>query len=222
MISESGIIQMNNRKITFMIGSTDKTMPDTTLPTHLLNDQDRQKLTLPEGEYLNDDGIMTLQGEPYINYLAFMTPSERLIFTYPINAGDDEQNQISPYLARIQKHFNLPIISHTATPQADQQDLTPYLGAKRATLRHLIQASNDSRDRNIRLSPSWQYVYQVLSQGDTQALTEKLLGSISYRNVPAQLDAEIVTGLYGNTINSSISKLEEFYRNQYAYLVKYG
>ncbi len=93
MISESGIIQMNNRKITFMIGSTDKTMPDTTLPTHLLNDQDRQKLTLPEGEYLNDDGIMTLQGEPYINYLAFMTPSERLIFTYPINAGDDEQNR---------------------------------------------------------------------------------------------------------------------------------
>lgn len=222
MISESGIIQMNNRKITFMIGSTDKTMPDTTLPTHLLNDQDRQKLTLPEGEYLNDDGIMTLQGEPYINYLAFMTPSERLIFTYPINAGDDEQNQISPYLARIQKHFNLPIISHTATPQADQQDLNPYLGAKRATLRHLIQASNDSRDRNVRLSPSWQYVYQVLSQGDTQALTEKLLGSISYRNVPAQLDAEIVTGLYGNTINSSISKLEEFYRNQYAYFLKYG
>ncbi len=69
MISESGIIQMNNRKITFMIGSIDTTMPDTTLPTHLLNDQDRQKLTLPEGEYLNDDGIMTLQGEPYINYL---------------------------------------------------------------------------------------------------------------------------------------------------------
>ncbi|MTV81375.1 PD-(D/E)XK nuclease family protein [Secundilactobacillus folii] len=221
-ISESGIIQMNNRKITFIIGATDKTMPDTTLPTHLLNDQDRDKLTLPDGEYLNDGGIVTLQGEPYLNYLAFMTPSQRLIFSYPINAGDDTQNQISPYLNRIQKHFNLPIETHTAAPRADQQDLTPYLGAKRATLRHLIQVSNDSRERNVHLSPSWQYVYQVLNHGDIQPLTEKLLGSISYRNEPVQLDAEIVTGLYNTTINSSISKLEEFYRNQYAYFLKYG
>lgn len=221
-ISESGIIQMNNRKVTFMIGSTDQTMPDTTLPTHLLNDQDRQKLTLPEGEYLNDGGILTLQGEPYINYLAFMTPSERLIFTYPINASDDSQNKISPYLDRIRRHFELPIEMHTATPAADETDLQPYLGAKRATLRHLIQASNDSRERNVRLSPVWQYVYKKLDAGELQPLTEKLLGSISYRNIPAQLDAEIVTGLYNTTINSSISKLEEFYRNQYAYFLKYG
>lgn len=221
-ISESGIIQMNNRKITFMIGATDKSMPDTTLPSHLLNDKDRQKLVLPEGEYLGDDGILTLQGEPYLNYMAFMTPSERLIFSYPINAGDDAQNQLSPYVARIQKHFNLEKQVHHATPKAEETDVTTYVGTKRATLRHLVQASNDSRERSVNLSPSWQYVYQSLTKSELGPLTEKLLGSVAYRNVPTPLDQEIVTGLYGMMINSSISKLEEFYRNQYAYFLKYG
>ncbi|WP_461244378.1 PD-(D/E)XK nuclease family protein [Secundilactobacillus muriivasis] len=218
-ISESGIIQMNNRKITFMIGATDKVMPDTTLPTHLLNDQDRQKLKLPEGAYLNDGGILTLQGEPYLNYLALMTASDRLVFTFPMNAGDDAQNQLSPYVDRLRKQFQIPIIDHTATPDVTTNDLQPYLGARRATLRHLVQVSNASREHRQSLSPAWQYVYQQLR---TDPLTDKLLGSIAYRNEPGKLNEDIVTGLYGTTIDSSISKLEEFYRNQYAYFLKYG
>lgn len=222
-ISESGIIQMNNRKITFMIGATDKVMPDNTLPSRLLSDQDRQQLVLPEGEYLGDTGVMTLQGEPYLNYLAFMTPSERLIFTYPLSEDGESQNQISPYVAQIKQHFNLTVQTHAATPKADDKTIQPYLGAKRATLRHLVQAANDSRENQRSLSLNWQYVYHVLDTDTAEHdLTEKLLGSIAYRNQPVQLTPDIVDGLYSTTINSSISKLEEFYQNQYAYFLKYG
>ncbi|MBT9671332.1 ATP-dependent helicase [Secundilactobacillus kimchicus] len=223
VISESGIIQMNNRKITFMIGSTDKVMPDTSVVSALLSDQDREKLTFPEGEYLGDDGVVQLQGEPFVNYLAFMTPQERLYFTFPMNEEGEAVNQLSPYVARIVAHFKLTIQTAHAIPDATDHDISPYLGARRAMLRHLVQASDDSRERNVKLAKPWLYIYQrLVGDSSYRLLTEKLLGSLTYRNVPTPLAPEIVTGLYGHTINSSISKLEEFYQNQYAYFLKYG
>ena len=53
ILSESGMVQMNNRKVTFMIGSTDDVMPDTTVSNRLLSDQDREKMTLPDDKYLS-------------------------------------------------------------------------------------------------------------------------------------------------------------------------
>ena len=64
---------------------------------------------------------------------------------------------------------------------------------------------------------------QVLRADSTYGeLTTKLLGSLSYRNVPTALTPDIVTQLYGNKISTSISKLEEYYANPYAYYLKYG
>ncbi|WP_252903852.1 PD-(D/E)XK nuclease family protein [Secundilactobacillus oryzae] len=222
-VSESGMVQMNNRKVTFMIGSTDDVMPDVTVANRLLSDEDREKIQLPDDKFLGETNSATLNNEPFLNYLAFVSGSERLIFTYSTNGDEEEKRQLSPYVARIAQHFGIEIQNHAAVPDPADNEIWHYLGAKRATLRHLVQVSDASRTSEVALAPAWQYVYQTLIQDSNyHSLTEHLLGGMSYRNEPKSLVPEIVDALYGKTIYTSISKLEEFYSNQYAYFLKYG
>ncbi|WP_258115559.1 PD-(D/E)XK nuclease family protein [Levilactobacillus yiduensis] len=228
-ISESGIVQANNRKITFLMGATADAMPDDQVPTTLLADNDRQDLSeqlqqVDENSYLRDDAATQLAGEPYLNYLAYLSGSEQLIFSYPVTSDADHNGlQISPYVARIRDYFQLPTQIAAATPQAEDDDILPFIGTRRTTLRHLVQAGHDSQLREKPLSNAWLYVLQLLRADPNYGeLTTKLLGSLSYRNVPTSLTPDIVTQLYGNKINTSISKLEEYYANPYAYYLKYG
>lgn len=228
-LSESGIVQANNRRVTFLMGATADAMPDDQLPNTLLADNDRQDLSdelqaTDEDSYLRDDAATQLAGEPYLNYLAFLSGSEQLIFSYPITSDDAKNGlDISPYVARIRDYFHLPVTLAPATPQADDQDILPFVGTRRTTLRHLVQASHDSQQRQQRLSPAWLFILQQL-QSDRQygELTTKLLGSLAYKNTPTPLMPDIVTQLYGQKISTSISKLEEYYSNPYAYFLKYG
>lgn len=227
-VSESGLVQANNRKVTFLIGATADTMPDNQVPATLLADNDRQDLgeelqATDSQAYLRDDAATQLAGEPYLNYLAFLSGSEQLIFSYPAASDQSDGVELSPYVARIQEHFHLPTQVVTATPAADDHDIWNYIGTRRTTLRHLVQASYDSKERNQSLSPAWSYILTLLQQDPNYgALTHKLLGSLSYRNVPQKLRPDIVTQLYGRKISTSISKLEEYYANPYAYFLKYG
>ncbi|PWG00561.1 PD-(D/E)XK nuclease family protein [Levilactobacillus bambusae] len=232
LISESGITQAGNRKITFMIGSTDNTMPDSNVSEGLLSDLDKTVMmnqldeTVEADEpdhYLPDDAATQLAGEPYLNYLAFLASSEQLIFTYPLSTGDDADARLSPYVARIQKYFNLKPQHCPANPAPDSEQMLSYVGTPRATLRHLVQASHRSDQDQLPLAASWVYVNHKLRKNiDLAPLTQTLLGSLSYQNVPQTLNQDVVASLYGSTINTSISKLEEYYRNPYAYFLKYG
>ncbi|UQS87195.1 exodeoxyribonuclease V subunit gamma [Nicoliella spurrieriana] len=227
-ISESGIVQMQDYKVVFMIGATDDVMPDRITDDNLFNDSDRDDLTKYFGadQYLRDTSISQMANDSYLNYLAFLTGSERLIFSYCLaNDSDSETGvQISPYVDRIKRHFQIQEYHYVDTPNASHADIMPYVGTQRTTLRHLVQASYDHKYNHHDMADSWNFVYAELinASAESRALTEKLLGGLDYHNTPTRLTNEIVTGLYGNTIETSISQLEQFYSNPYEYFLKYG
>ncbi|MFD1319261.1 PD-(D/E)XK nuclease family protein [Loigolactobacillus zhaoyuanensis] len=224
LVSETGMVQTTMRKVVFMIGSTDQVMPDRIVSDHLLSDNDQEQLTahLTEGTYLADDALTQMTSEPFLNYTAFLTARQQLIFTYPL-ADDGNTLKLSPYVDRIQQHFQITTQISQTRPTITANKIAPFVGSKRSTLTHLIQVSRDAMAQKTQLPPVWLYVYRSLRQdGGYSALTERLLASLNYRNVPQKLRPQIVDALYGKTINTSISKLEEFYQNQYAYFLKYG
>lgn len=224
LVSETGITQTAMRKVVFMIGSTDQVMPDRLMNEQLLSDDDQASLApyLAEGTYLADDALTQLSCEPFLNYKAFLTPQQQLIFTYPLN-DDGVTLKLSPYVDRIQQHFQLPLQVVQTRPALTDRKIAPFVGSKRSTLTHLVQIARDAMAQKVQLSVPWLYIYRLLQQDDNyQVLTENLLASLNYRNVPQKLRPEIVQALYGKTINTSISKLEEFYQNPYAYFLKYG
>ncbi|AYF92091.1 PD-(D/E)XK nuclease family protein [Apilactobacillus bombintestini] len=224
-ISESGIVQMNNRKVVFMMGATDEVMPDKITNEALFSDADRDDLadSFDDDQYLRDTAENQMANDPFLNYLAFLVGSEKLIFSYSLGDNDESSVQISPYVARIAKHFDLSVQHINSVPAADSDQVQKYVGTYRSTLRHLVQASQNSKETQQDLTPAWRYIYTKLDQHPSyRDLANKLLGGLDYNNTPTQLMPEIVTGLYGNKINTSISKLEQFYSNPYEYFLRYG
>lgn len=223
-ISESGIVQMHNRKIVFMLGSTDDVMPDKITTEALFSDADRDDLSVhfTEGQYLRETAESQMANDPFLNYLAFLAGSEKLIFTYNLGGDDDTNRQISPYVQRIVNDFGIKIQHIHSVPQPDD-DVMNYVGTYRSTLRHLVQVSQAAQVTDTTLTPNWQFIYQQLvHQPDYVTLTHKLLGGLDYNNTPTRLTQEIVTGLYGHKLDTSISKLEQFYSNPYEYFLRYG
>ncbi len=223
-VSESGMVQMNDYRVTFMIGANDDNMPDRLVNENLFGDDDINQLqsNLSDDQYLNDPAEVQMAFEPYLNYLAFMTASDKLIFTYTNKLNDESAVKLSPYVSRILHFFNLKIVNNPAIPD-DEHDVMPYVGTKRGTLHHLIQVIQNHFDIHQDLSASWAVILQYLQQDpEVSRQTAKLLKSINYTNVPQSLAPEIITDLYGSELNISISQLETFYKNPYEYFLKYG
>lgn len=226
-VSESGMVQMSNRKVTFIIGANDDNMPARAVNENLFGDDDVAQLqqNLTDDQYLSDSADDQMAFEPYLNYLAFLTAKERLIFTYTGQTNDETSVQLSPYVQRIATHFDLPLNHYPAIPAADHS-LSPYVSTKRATLHHLIQVIQSAYKTDkqaISVPASWQDILNQLRENpELKTLVNRLLGSVTYKNDPQPLEPDIITGLYGNELNVSISQLQSFYENPYEYFLKYG
>ncbi|MCT3329103.1 PD-(D/E)XK nuclease family protein [Lactiplantibacillus pentosus] len=237
LISESGIVQSQDHRVVFMIGATDLVMPDRIMSNNLLSDVDKENLqpslaTLDGDHYLNDSAVVQLGDESCLNYLAFLSARQHLFFSAPFKDDQETDLNWSTYVRRIQQQFNLKEHSYLGTPDPTSPDVKPFVGTKRRTLSHVIQVYRDvlttNTDRNrvgepLRPAPVWVWLRQQLTR-DPQfgSLARQLMAGLSYRNQPVTLTAASVEALYGHQIYTSISKLEEFYRNQYAYFLKYG
>lgn len=225
-ISEIGMIQPNNRKITFILGATTANMPGATVSNNLVTDDERGFLNenLHDGKFLKESDEVVNNSEPFLHDITFTTGSQRLIFSYPNLSEDSKQQELSSYVKRIQEHFGLTVLDKLLNPNSDDQDadnVLEYVGSKASTLNYLIRVSRAALDKKVGLPDAWQYVQKQLLQKQP-ATTNFALGSLNYENKPSDLKLETVNALYGKNINVSISQLETFYENEYEYFLRYG
>lgn len=225
-ISEIGMVQPNNRKITLILGATANNMPGTSVSNGIIADDERQMISenLADDKYLNASDEVMNNSEPYLHDLTFTTPSQRLIFTYPNYSEDNKKQEISSYASRIAKHFDIQeqdILLNPDPKDSQENHILRYVGSPESSLNYLIRVSRAAVDNKLQLSTQWKYVQQKLLQEDN-ANSAFALSSLNYQNKPSDLSPETVEKLYGDNINVSISRLETFYQNEYEYFLKYG
>ena len=238
LVSESGMVQSQDRKVVFMIGATDLVMPDRIMTNNLLSDVDKSTMQpalneLGSDHFLTDSAVVQLGNESFLNYTAFLSAREHLFFSAPLKDDQETDLNWSNYVVRIIRHFNLQERTYLTAPDPESEEVRPFVSTKRRTISHVIQVYRDvlttNADHNqtgaalIKPAPVWVWLRRQLTRDpEFGPLAERLLAGLSYRNLPVKLTEENVTSLYGNQIYTSISKLEEFYRNRYAYFLKYG
>lgn len=225
-ISEIGMVQPNNRKITIILGATVNNMPGTSVSNGIIADEERQLISenLEDGKYLNASDEVMNNSEPYLHDLTFTTPSQRLIFTYPNYTEDNKQQDLSSYVVRIAKHFDIAeqdILLNPSPDEAKENEILRYIGSAESSLNYLIRVSRAAIDNKSELSHQWKYVQKKLLQDDPSE-SQFALSSLHYQNIPTDLDPDTVEKLYGDNIKVSISRLETFYQNEYEYFLKYG
>ncbi|GBG94103.1 ATP-dependent helicase/nuclease subunit B [Ligilactobacillus salitolerans] len=237
IFSESGVVQMENRRVLFFMGVNDTVMPRSYENNALLSDFDRdefERLSKIDGEdkYLPETAAMQMAEEPFANYLSFMSISERIFFTYPVTDNDGQTLKLSPYIDRIKKAFNLQIKRADTLLDPKTEEIESLLGTARTALGELVTVSRDAFHDGQELNSVWRGLYSFLKNKLPQQ-TARLLSSLGFANeiLPGYktsedghkyLDPAIVEQLYGAKINTSISKLETFFADPYQYFLQYG
>lgn len=239
IFSKTSVLQMQNRKVSFIIGATDDVMPARLDENKLLSEDDRDILNsmkttakIADDKFLPETCELKMAEEPFTNYLAFMSCSESLHFVYPVNDVDGSELQISPYVQEIKDAFNLPIHKVALTAPNLGPEILDYVGNATTTTSELLNLSRKLKHDHEKLSLEWTAIFNYIKSKHRSRII-KIFNSLNYQNevLPAQqtdeeghkkLDEQLVAELYGQQINGSISRLETFYQNPYEYFLKYG
>lgn len=173
VISETGIVQSQNRKVVFMIGSTDDVMPEMQESDSLLTDQDKDVLSAyldEDFQYLPGTAIDQLIDEPFVHYTGFMNAKERLIFSAPHTDSDDKELGVSPYMRDMARYFGQPCHEYPLVISKEGQENAPaFVSAPLATINRLVEVSRQVRDEQgvgVDHQPvmpaGWQKVAEIL------------------------------------------------------------
>lgn len=220
-------LRLNTKKIVFMIGLTDTSLPLNRENDSVLTDEDREQFQsfLPMDKFLAPTTEAAMASEPFAAYMAFMLASEKLIFSYPIKNDGTGDNRISPYIDRISRHLRIPIQTKLADVgsllDGTAGDVLSFIGSRRQTLGQLLTVFKDGMDNHIQPHPFWIALYKEIRNVENN-YENKVLYSLEHKNIPVPLSSNLAEKLYGKDLYLSVSQLESFYLDPYSHFLQYG
>ncbi len=205
----------HNVKAVFIIGINDGIFPSANKDEGFLNDKDREDLKQLELE-LAKTTKDRLYEEQFNIYKAITVPEEKLYLSY--TSTDSEGRAIRPsiLITKIKKIFpNLKENSDIIKKES-------FIGLPEETFDELlINLYNLSNGEKIDLI--WKDVYNWYLK--TDKWNEKLKGALKgleYTNLPDKINSDIIDKLYGNKMQTSVSKLEQYRTCPFSFYLKYG
>ena len=93
---------------------------------------------------------------------------------------------------------------------------------KNITYQELLENISNLKNGN-KIEGIWYTVYKYYkNQNDWYEKLKQDLQGIDYTNIPQNIDKNIIEKLYGNTLNTSISRLEKYAGCPFSYYLQYG
>ncbi|MCC5889320.1 MAG: PD-(D/E)XK nuclease family protein [Alkalibacterium sp.] len=217
----------NCKKVVFILGLTDTQLPMPAENDSILTDEDRDLLQnlLPEEKYLRPATSGRLASEPFAAYLAFMNASEKLVLSYPVANDGSGDNRISPYVDRLLKDLDIPLLKKktdaASLTNVDEDELLDFIGSRRQTSGQLVTILRDRLDNKLQPGIFWLKLYQYL-KGSASSEEKTILKSLEYSNIPKRIPEALAEELYGKDLYLSVSQLESFYLDPYSHFLQYG
>lgn len=202
-------------KAIFIIGLNDGIFPSVHKDEGFLNDADREKLK-QNGIELAKGTIDKLYEDNFNIYKAFTTAEEKLYISYSSSDIQGKALRPSMLITKIKKMY--PEIEE----QSDVVERKSEILNKKATFEELINNISKLKEEN-NIEKIWYYIYDYYKK-DTE-WNEKLqrsLQGLDYTNLPENIEQENIDKLYGNTLVTSISKLERYRSCPFSYYLQYG
>lgn len=208
----------------FVIGVNDGVLPKRIDQEGLLSDREREWF-MEIGFELAPTTKMRLMDEQYMAYRAFTTASSKLFISYP--AADAEGKALIPslYIKRIGQLLpDTPEATVLNDPAGvpDEESWREYISHPRATLRH---ASMQMRlaEHGGELSAPWQAVIDYyLKDAYWSPIVGRILRPATGRKRTENLEPDVTSGLYGEEIASSVSRVESYFSCPFQHFANFG
>ncbi len=212
----------------FIIGVNDGVFPSVPSSEGFFNDRDRENLK-EEGIELAKGTIEKMYEENFNIYKAFSTAEEKLYISYPASDVDDKPLRKSTVISKISKIFpklrestfvDNEILSKEKLDEtekfANSKETEMNIYTKEVTFSELLSHINN-------MNGSWYEVYQWYKNNPQYSYRlEKALEGLEYTNLPEKISKNNVQKLYGDTLHTTVSRLEQYKSCEFSYYLKYG
>ena len=202
-------------KAVFIIGLNDGMFPSINKAEGFLNDDDREKIK-QNGVELAKGTIDRIYEDNFNIYKAFTTAEEKIFLSYSSSDMEGKSLRPSVLVSRIKKIFEgLKETSDVIYRKSE-------ISTKENTFKELLINLREFRDGN-EIDTKWFDVYNLYNE--SEEWHEKLASAVkalNYTNTAEKIKKENVEKMYGSTLKTSVSKLEQYSGCPFSYYLKYG
>lgn len=202
-------------KAIFILGMNDGIFPSIQKQEGFLNDEDRKKLK-QEGVELAKGSLENLYEDNYNIYKALTMAEEKIFFCYPSSNLEGGALRPSTYITKLKKIFI------NIQEKSDLIENKFEIINENNTFEELINNLRKQKN-NEEIEDIWYFIENYFENKDKWK--EKLQSAkkaLEYTNEPEKIKEENISKLYGNTMVTSISKLEQYRSCPFSYYLKYG
>ena len=213
MLGDTERTRSNKLKVVFVIGINDGNFPKANRVEGYLNDKDREVLECA-GIELAKNSIDSLYEEQFNIYRTLTTPEEMLFLSY--SSSDKEGKSIRPsiLIKKIKRAFP------NMQEESDVVEKRYVKTTEKATFEEALQIYKEFLDGK-EISEEWKELIRYFYKKDRKRFKRAISG-IYYTNVSQNISKENIEKLYGNTLKTSVSRLENYRRCPFSFHMTYG
>lgn len=199
----------------FILGINDGVFPGVNKNEGFLNDADREVLK-EHGIELAKGTLERLYEDNFNIYKAFTTAEEKLYLSYVSTDGEGKAQRPASLLFTIKKLF--PKLEEDSDVINEKQEIL----TEETTYEQLIKNINSLKEGTT-IEDLWYEIYKYYkNNAEWNERLQRNLEGLKYTNLPQEINKENIQRLYGNTLRTSVSKLETYKRCAFSYYLKYG
>lgn len=202
-------------KSVFIIGLNDGSFPSVNKDEGFLDDSDRKKLK-EDGIELAKGTIERLYEDNFNIYKAFTTAENSIYLSYTSSDKEGKSLRPSMLIHKIKKLY--PKLEEKSDMIEKQYEMINEM----VTYEELLENIAKLRDKEP-INEIWYAIYQYYQQKlNWQKKLQNDLQGLAFTNLPQPIQKENIDRLYGNTLNTSISRLEKYRSCPFSYYLQYG
>lgn len=199
----------------FIIGINDGEFPSIYKDEGFFNDKDREYLKA-QGFDLANGSLENLYEENFNIYKAFTIAEEKLFLSYASSDNEGRTLRPSILITKLKKIY--PKLKETSDIITQEKEII----TTNNTFDNLIEKLN-SYQEGEEIEDIW---FDVLKYYENNPLwkdrLQKSLEGIKYTNVPEKIKPEFIKKLYGETLHTTISRLERYRSCPFSFYLEYG
>lgn len=201
--------------IIFIIGLNDGSFPSVNKAEGFFGDRDREQLK-NDGIELAGGTLDNLYEENFNIYKAFTTAEKKIYLSYSSSETEGKSLRPSMMIHKVKNIFpNLKEESDIVTKKYEIINIP-------ITYEELLENIANLKDGK-KIEDIWYAIYEYYKkQNEYYEKLEKDLNGIDYTNLPIDIDKNIIEKLYGDTLKTSVSRLEQYAKCPFSYYLQYG
>lgn len=201
--------------VVFIIGLNDGVFPSVNKDEGFFNDQDRDILK-QNGIELAKNTMDRLYEDNFNIYKAFTTAEKQIYLSYSSSDSDGKSLRPSIFVNKIKKMYPKLI------EKSDVMGKDYEIVNEKITYEELIENIAHARE-NEKIEDIWYLVYNYYKNNQKwEKQLQQDVQALNYTNLPQKIKKENINKLYGNTLKTSISKLERYRSCPFSYYLQYG